>query len=100
MLEKNKCYDALKLTNTVKDKLKGLTQVLTFARNSKNILMNHYPEVILAWLRTQDSLYDNETSIEILQPEDSREFVYPLSARYFLQSWLRVIKLLQKIIRP
>ena len=79
---------------------KGLTQVLTFARNSKNILMNHYPEVILAWLRAQDSLYDNETSIEILQPEDSREFVYPLSARYVLQSWLRVIKLLQKIIRP
>ncbi|MBQ7560565.1 MAG: Ig-like domain-containing protein [Synergistaceae bacterium] len=89
LLEKNKCYDALKLTNSVKDKLmridlpkildfimtfasvdyrnnlystKGLTQILTFANNSKNISMNHYPEVILAWLRAQDSLYDNETS--------------------------------------
>ena len=23
--------------------------------------MNHYPEITLAWLRAQDSLYDNDT---------------------------------------
>ena len=87
LLEKNKCYDALMLPYAEKQKLmridlpllldfimtfasedyrnnlyntRGLTQILTFAFNSKNIMMNHYPEVTLAWLRTQDSLYDNE----------------------------------------
>ncbi|MBQ8693334.1 MAG: chitobiase/beta-hexosaminidase C-terminal domain-containing protein [Synergistaceae bacterium] len=39
----------------------GLSQILTFLANARNIGMNHYPEVTLAWLRAQDSLYDNET---------------------------------------
>ena len=39
----------------------GLSQILTFLANASNIGMNHYPEVTLAWLRAQDSLYDNET---------------------------------------
>ena len=87
LLEKNKCVEALKLPYAVRQKLmrldiplllnfimtfasvdyrnnlyntRGLTQVLTFALNSKNIMVNHDPEVTLAWLRAQDSLYDNE----------------------------------------
>ncbi len=38
----------------------GLSQLLTFIANAHNIGMNHYPEVTLAWLRAQDSLYDKE----------------------------------------
>ena len=38
----------------------GLSQILTFLSNARNIGMNHYAEVTLAWLRAQDSLYDNE----------------------------------------
>ena len=41
----------------------GLSQLLTFLANAHNIGMNHYPEVTLAWLRAQDSLYDNEMTI-------------------------------------
>jgi hypothetical protein len=40
----------------------GLEQILTFAANAGNIMSNHYPEVNLAWLRAQDSLYDNEAT--------------------------------------
>ena len=41
----------------------GLSQLLTFLANAHNIGMNHYPEVTLAWLRAQDTLYDNETTV-------------------------------------
>ncbi len=41
----------------------GLSQLLTFAANAHNIGMNHYPEVTLAWLRAQDTLYNNETTV-------------------------------------
>lgn len=89
LLEKNKCFDALELPPAKIKRLKnsalpkiidflmkfasvdyrtnkygtnGLTQVLSLLFNSDNIGMNHYPEVTLAWLRAQDTLYANETS--------------------------------------
>ena len=37
---------------------RGLSQVMTLVMNIDNIAMNHYAEVNLAWLRTQDSFYD------------------------------------------
>ena len=40
----------------------GLAQILTLMSNVENIAMNHYPEVTLAWLRAQDTLYKNETA--------------------------------------
>ena len=40
----------------------GLAQILTLMSNIENIAMNHYPEVTLAWLRAQDTLYKNETA--------------------------------------
>ena len=39
----------------------GLTQFATLIGNIGVIGMNHYPEITLAWLRAQDSLYDNDT---------------------------------------
>ena len=39
----------------------GLTQILTFILNSSNMFINHVPEISLAWLRSYDSLYANET---------------------------------------
>lgn len=89
--EEQKCFDALKsLTAVEKKKLmtvdmpvilnllltyasndywkkspqygtNGLAQILTLVSNIHNIGMNHAPEVTLAWLRAQDSLYKNET---------------------------------------
>ena len=85
--EDKKCFDALKsLTAIEKNKLmtvdmpvilnllltyasndywkrspqygtNGLAQILTLVSNMNNIDMNHNPEVTLAWLRAQDSLY-------------------------------------------
>ena len=40
----------------------GLAQILTLISNIENIGMNHNPEVTLAWLRAQDTLYKNETA--------------------------------------
>lgn len=40
----------------------GLTQLATLIGNIGVIGMNHHPEVTLAWLRAQDSLYDNDTA--------------------------------------
>ena len=39
----------------------GLTQILTFFLNSSNMFVNHVSEISLAWLRSYDSLYANET---------------------------------------
>ena len=48
----------------------GMTQLLTFLANAENIMSNHYPEVNLAWLRAQDSLYEKETSaVSVTIPE-------------------------------
>ena len=40
---------------------KTMTLVPTFATFANYILQNHYPEVNLAWARTFDSYYENET---------------------------------------
>ena len=37
------------------------TRPCTLTGNIGVIGMNHYPEITLAWLRAQDSLYDNDT---------------------------------------
>ena len=41
---------------------RGLSQFSTLIGNVGNIGMNHQPEITLAWLRAQDSLYDTETT--------------------------------------
>ena len=42
----------------------------TLAYNVSRIFANHYPEVNLAWVRTQDSYYDNElTGYRLVSPE-------------------------------
>ncbi|MBQ9897399.1 MAG: Ig-like domain-containing protein [Synergistaceae bacterium] len=90
MMNDNKCFEALELDESVKQKLirvdlpfildfimtfasvdydnnfydtRGLTQLLTLVMNLTNIFLNHAPEVTLAWLRSYDSLYDGETGV-------------------------------------
>ena len=87
-LEAIKCFDALELTPEMRSKLvdidmrvlvdffmtfltndytanmygtDGFTQILTLLRNVEAIGQNHSPNVAMAWLRAQDSLYANET---------------------------------------
>lgn len=86
-LDKSKCFDALELTSAEKErvlktdvpalldfaltyaardyhhdlhKTNGSTQILTMLRNIENIMLNHMPDVILAWLRADDPLYKND----------------------------------------
>lgn len=42
---------------------KGLNVIATLMYNSTTLLQTHYPEVNYAWLRTEDSNYNNESSI-------------------------------------
>lgn len=39
----------------------------TMVYNVGNLLSNHYPEVVTAWLRSYDSFYDNETSPVVMK---------------------------------
>lgn len=41
---------------------KGLNVIATLMYNSSALLQTHYPEINYAWLRTEDSNYNNETS--------------------------------------
>ena len=60
----------------------GMEQILTFAANVGNIMSNHFPEVNLAWLRVQDSLYDNETTTpEVNMPVMDEKILVTLDGR-------------------
>lgn len=39
----------------------GLIDACTFAYNYNTVMVNHYPEINLAWLRSEDAMYTNET---------------------------------------
>lgn len=87
-LEKCKCFDALELTASEKERVlrtdvpalldfamtyaskdyhedlygtDGFTQILTLLRNIENILENHAADVVLAWLRAYDPLYEHDS---------------------------------------
>lgn len=87
-LDKSKCFDALELTKAEKERVlktdvpamldyamafastdyhedlygtDGLTNILTMLRNIENIMLNHKPEIILAWLRAFDPLYEHDS---------------------------------------
>ncbi len=49
----------------------GDTQVMigTFAYNLNTFMLAHYPEINLAWLRTYDSFYENETQSHIIEAD-------------------------------
>ncbi|SEF47344.1 Lipase (class 3) [Eubacterium ruminantium] len=53
----------------------------TFATYATFILQNHYPEVNLAWARTYDSFYDNETTEYVIPyQEEAAEEGYEVKA--------------------
>ena len=87
-LKGSKCFDALSLTDAEKDRMldydlrtlidllmtylsqdyrhpmygvEGLAQFLTLLSSVDTVRLNHYPEVMMAWLRAQDSFYADET---------------------------------------
>ncbi len=49
----------------------GDTQVMlgTFAYNINTLIMAHYPEINLAWLRSYDSFFDSETDSHIVKAD-------------------------------
>ena len=38
--------------------------LMTMVLNAETLLLNHYPEVDIAWARTYDSYYDNEADMK------------------------------------
>lgn len=43
----------------------------TFAYNMSTLIMAHYPEINLAWLRSYDSFYENETTSYIIEADSA-----------------------------
>ena len=119
-LEDTKCIDALGLTPEKKSKLvnvdlrvlvdfllsflsqdyvknlygtNGFSQILTLVYNIKAIGQNHSPNVAMAWVRGQDSWYNNETT------KVSALYVMPAGENYAVKtSAVKVSTVEEKIL--